>query len=127
MRESAAAGEDEGGTEGEEVMCSEGAVSGGGGDGADSSPGRLSVSATALLTPGVCRMTAVRSTAIFSVAIRLENTTICQYSVTNLSADFSKIVKSISRHFTSTGPLFEVLYIFDARLYKFKTNTRHIV
>jgi hypothetical protein len=55
--------------------------------------------------------------AIFSVAIRLENTAICQYSVTNLSVDFSKIVKSISRHFTSRGPLFEASYIFDARLY----------
>jgi hypothetical protein len=44
------------------------------------------------------RTIAVCGTAIFSVAIRLENTTICQYSVKNLSADFSKIVKSISRH-----------------------------
>jgi hypothetical protein len=70
---------------------------------------------------------AVRGTAIFSVAFRLENTAICQYSVTNLSVDFSKIVKSISRHFTLRGPLFEVLYIFDARLYKFKTNSRLIV
>jgi hypothetical protein len=73
------------------------------------------------------RTIAVRGTAIFSVEIRLENTAICQHSVMNLSADFSKIVKSISRHFTSRGPLFEALYIFDARLYKFKTNTRRIV
>jgi hypothetical protein len=73
------------------------------------------------------RTIAVHGMAIFSVAIRLENTAICQYSVTNLSADFSKIVKSISRHFTSRGPLFDVSYIFDSRLYKFKTNMRHNV
>jgi hypothetical protein len=30
-------------------------------------------------------------------------------------------------HFTSKGPLFEASYIFDALLYKFKTNTRRIV
>jgi hypothetical protein len=71
--------------------------------------------------------TAIRSTAIFSVAICLENTAICQYSVMNLSADFSKTVKSSTRHFTSRGPLFEASYIFDVRLYKFKTNTRRIV
>jgi hypothetical protein len=61
------------------------------------------------------------------VAIRLENTAICQYSVMNLSADFSKTVESSPRHFTSRGPLFEASYIFDAQLYKFKTNTRRIV
>jgi hypothetical protein len=73
------------------------------------------------------RTIAVRGTAIFSVAIRLENTVICQYSVMNLSADFSKTVESNTRHFTSRGPLFEASYIFDARLYKFKTNTWRIV
>jgi hypothetical protein len=71
-----------------------------------------------------CLTLAIRGTAIFSVAIRLENTAICQYSVTNLSTDFSKTVEYSTRHFTSRGPLFEVSYIFDARLYKF---TRHIV
>jgi hypothetical protein len=70
---------------------------------------------------------AICGTAIFSVAIRLENTAIFQYSVMNLSADFSKKVESSPRHFTSRGPLFEALYIFDARLYKFKTNTPRIV
>jgi hypothetical protein len=73
------------------------------------------------------RTVAVRGTAIFSVAIRLENTALCQYSVMNLSADFSKIVESNTRHCTSRGPLFEASYIFDERLYKFKTNTRRIV
>jgi hypothetical protein len=70
---------------------------------------------------------AIRGTAIFSVAIRLENTAICQYSVTNLSAEFSNRVESSSRHFTSRGPLFELSYIFEERLYKFKTNTRSSV
>jgi hypothetical protein len=70
---------------------------------------------------------AVRGMAIFSVAIRLDNTAICQYSVMNLSADFSKIVESSPRHFTLRGPLFDVSYIFDARLNKFKINTRRIV
>jgi hypothetical protein len=36
-------------------------------------------------------------------------------------------VESSPRHFTSRGPLFEASYIFDARLYKFKTNTQQIV
>jgi hypothetical protein len=44
---------------------------------------------------------AIRDTAIFSVAIRLENTAICQYSVTNLSAEFSNRVESSPRHFSS--------------------------
>jgi hypothetical protein len=70
---------------------------------------------------------AIRGTAMFSVAIRLENTAICQYSVTNLSAEFSNRVKSSPRHFTSRGPLFELSYIFDERLYKFKTYMRSIV
>jgi hypothetical protein len=35
------------------------------------------------------RTIAVRGTANFSVAIRLENTAICQHSVMNLSAEFS--------------------------------------
>jgi hypothetical protein len=48
-------------------------------------------------------------------------------SVTNLSADFSKTVESSPHHFTSRGPLFEGSNIFDARIYTFKTNTRHIV
>jgi hypothetical protein len=56
-----------------------------------------------------------------------ENTAICQYSVTNLSAEFSNRVESIPRHFTSKGPLFELSYIFEERLYKFKTNTRSII
>jgi hypothetical protein len=70
---------------------------------------------------------AIRGTAIFSMAIRLENTAICQHRVKHLSADFSDRVKSSSRHFTSRDRLFEVSYIFDARLYKVKTNMRHIV
>jgi hypothetical protein len=57
----------------------------------------------------------------------MENTAMCQYSVTNLSAEFSKRVKSSPSHFTSRGPLFELAYIFEERLYKFKTNTRSIV
>jgi hypothetical protein len=55
---------------------------------------------------------AIRGTAIFSVAIRLENTALCQYNVTNLSAEFSNRVKSSPRHFTWRGPLFELSYIF---------------
>jgi hypothetical protein len=47
---------------------------------------------------------ALRGTAIFSVAIRLENTAISQCSVMNLSAEFSKRVESSPRHFTSRGP-----------------------
>jgi hypothetical protein len=70
---------------------------------------------------------AVSGMAIFSVAIRLENTAICQYSVTNLSAEFSNRVESSPHHFTSRGPLFELSYIFGAQLYKFKTKTRIIV
>jgi hypothetical protein len=71
-----------------------------------------------------CLNLVIRSTAILSVANRLENTVICQYSITNLSADFSKTVESNTRHFTSRGPLFGESYIFDARLYKCKTGTR---
>jgi hypothetical protein len=74
-----------------------------------------------------CLTLAIRGKPIFFVAIRLENTAICQYSVTNFSADFSKTVESSTRHFTLRGPLFEALYMFDAQLYKFKNNTRHIV
>jgi hypothetical protein len=70
---------------------------------------------------------AVRSAPIFALAIRGVNTAISFDSVTNLRADFSKTVKSSLRHFTSRGPLFEASYIFDARLYKFKTNIRRIV
>jgi hypothetical protein len=33
-------------------------------------------------------------------------------------------VKSSFRHFTSRDRLFEISYLFKARLYKFKTNTR---
>jgi hypothetical protein len=46
---------------------------------------------------------AVRGMSIFFVAIRLENTAICQYSVTNLS----KRVESSSRHFISINLLFD--------------------
>jgi hypothetical protein len=46
---------------GAEVACSEGAAFGGGGDDADRDPGRLSASATALLAPGVCRISVVYS------------------------------------------------------------------
>jgi hypothetical protein len=64
-RVSVAAGEGEEVAEGEaagaEVACSEGTAFGGGGDGADHDPGRLSASATALLAPGVCRISLVNS------------------------------------------------------------------
>jgi hypothetical protein len=64
-RVSAAAGEGkevaEGEAAGAEVACSEGVAFGGGVDGADRDPGRLSVSATALLAPGVCRISVVNS------------------------------------------------------------------
>jgi hypothetical protein len=70
---------------------------------------------------------AIRSTAIFSAVIRLENTTISQYSVMNLSAECSNRVESSPRYFTSRGPLFELSYIFDARLLKCKTDTRRNV
>jgi hypothetical protein len=70
---------------------------------------------------------AIRGTAIFSVAIHLENTAICLYIVTNLSAEFSKRVKFSLRHFTSRDRLFEMSYLFKAKLYQFKTNTRSIV
>jgi hypothetical protein len=73
------------------------------------------------------RTIAVCGTAIFSVAIRLENTAICQHSVMNLSAEFSNRVESSPRHFTSRGPLFELSYIFDARLLKCKTDTQRNV
>jgi hypothetical protein len=66
---------------------------------------------------------AILSKAIFSLAIRLENTAICQYSLTNLSAEFSNRVESSPSHFTSRGPLFELSYIFDVRLLKCKTDT----
>jgi hypothetical protein len=70
---------------------------------------------------------AIRSTAIFIVAIRGVHAEVCQHSVTNLSAEFSNRMESSPRHFTSRGPLFELSYIFEERLYKFKTNTRSIV
>jgi hypothetical protein len=70
---------------------------------------------------------AVGSAPIFALAIRGVNTAISFDSVTNKSADFSKTVESNPRHFTSRGPLFETSKIFDARLYKFKTNMRCIV
>jgi hypothetical protein len=57
---------------------------------------------------------AVRSTPIFVLEIRGVNTAISFDSVTNLSANFRKIVKSSSCHFTSRGPLFETSYIFNA-------------
>jgi hypothetical protein len=72
-------------------------------------------------------LVAVRSVPIFASAIRGVNTAISFDSVTNLSADFCKTVESSPRHFTSRGPLFEASYIFDGRLYKFKTSTRRIV
>jgi hypothetical protein len=50
---------------------------------------------------------AVRSTPIFALAIREVNTGFSFYSVTNLSADFSKTVESSLRHLTLRGPLFE--------------------
>jgi hypothetical protein len=67
---------------------------------------------------------AIRSTAIFIVAIRGVHAAVCQHSVTNLSTEFSNGVKSSSRHFTSREHLFELSYLFEARLYKFKTNMR---
>jgi hypothetical protein len=70
---------------------------------------------------------AIRGTAIFSVAIRLKNTAISLYSVMNFSAEFSNRVEFSPRHFTSRGPLFELSYIFDARLLKCKTDTRRNV
>jgi hypothetical protein len=76
-----------------------------------------------------CRLwtLAISSTAIFVVAIRGHHTAVCYGSVKDLSAEFSKRVKSSSRHFTSRGRLFEMSYLFKARLYQFKTNTRSIV
>jgi hypothetical protein len=68
-----------------------------------------------------------RSAPISALAIRGVNTAISFDSITNLSADFSRTVVSSPRYFTSRGPLFEASYIFDAQLYKFKTNTRRIV
>jgi hypothetical protein len=65
VRVSAAAGVGEevaeGGAAGAEVACTAGAAFGGDGDGADPDPGRLSASATALLAPGVCRISVVYS------------------------------------------------------------------
>jgi hypothetical protein len=43
------------------------------------------------------------------------------------SAEVSKRVKSSPRHFTSRDCLFEILYLFKAWLYQFKTNTQSIV
>jgi hypothetical protein len=45
----------------------------------------------------------------------------------NWSAVVSNIVESRLRHFTSRDPLFETSYIFEARPYNFKTNTRSVV
>jgi hypothetical protein len=63
---------------------------------------------------------AVRSTPIFALAIRGVHSF---DSITNLSAGFSKRVKSSPRHFTSRDLLFEALDIFDAQLFKCKTET----
>jgi hypothetical protein len=60
---------------------------------------------------------AVRRTPIFALAICRVHTAISFDSVKNFSADFSKTVKSSSRHFTLRGPLFEALYIFYTWLY----------
>jgi hypothetical protein len=70
---------------------------------------------------------AVRSTPIYALAFRRVNAAISFDSVRSLSADFSKIVKSSPRHFTLRGPLFEMSYIFDELLYKFKNDRRRIV
>jgi hypothetical protein len=70
---------------------------------------------------------AISSTTIFDVAIRRHHTAVCHGRVKDLSAEFSKRVKSSSRHFTLRGPLFEMSYLFKARLYQFKTNTRSSV
>jgi hypothetical protein len=51
----------EGGAAGAEVTCTAGAAFGGGGDGIDPDPGQLSALATALLAPGVCRISVVYS------------------------------------------------------------------
>jgi hypothetical protein len=55
---------------------------------------------------------AIRGTAIFFMAIRLEYTAICYYSVTNLSVEFSNRVNSSPRHFTSRNRLIDTSYIF---------------
>jgi hypothetical protein len=70
---------------------------------------------------------AIRGMEIFSVAIRLENTAICQYSVMNLSAEFSNTVESSPRHFTSRDLPFEISCLFETHFYKFKTNTWSIL
>jgi hypothetical protein len=76
-----------------------------------------------------CRLQtlAISSTAIFVVAIRGHHTAVCHSRVKDLSAEFSNRVKYSSSHFTSRGRLFEMSYLFKARLYQFKTNTRSIV
>jgi hypothetical protein len=73
------------------------------------------------------RTLAISSTTIFFVAIRGHHTSVCHRRVKDLSAEFSKRVKSSSRHFTLRSHLFEMSYLFKARLYQFKTNTRSIV
>jgi hypothetical protein len=70
---------------------------------------------------------AISSMAIFIVAIRGVHAAFCQHRVKNWSAEFSYRVKSSPRHFTSSNRLFEASHIFDASLYKCKTDTRSIV
>jgi hypothetical protein len=48
-------------------------------------------------------------------------------SGTHLSAELGKRMNSSSRHFTSRVPLFEVSYLFAARLLEYKIPTRWIV
>jgi hypothetical protein len=57
---------------------------------------------------------AIRSTAIFIVAIRGVHAAVCQHRVKHLSMEFRNGVKSSSRHFTSRDRLFEMLYLFKA-------------
>jgi hypothetical protein len=77
VRVSAAAGVGEeaaaGKGAGAEVACSAGAACGGVSGGADPDPGRLSASATALLVPGVCRISVVYSVMYASWGCCLAN------------------------------------------------------
>jgi hypothetical protein len=70
---------------------------------------------------------AISRSTIFVVAIRGVHTAISKHRVKNLSAEFGNRGKSSHRHFTSRGRLFEALYIFDARLYKYTTDTQNNV
>jgi hypothetical protein len=45
----------------------------------------------------------------------------------HFTAELSNWPNSSTRHFTSTAPLFDTSYIFDARLSRCKTDTRRIV